>query len=99
MATAPTVAIPTPAPATYSEFYADASNDPYNGHYGPSMRTFRNLQSAPTANQAFEIAKSVSLSTPNAYVGMYAHTGEECGRTLVAHGLQVFPTVLGRPTP
>jgi hypothetical protein len=94
----PTAAIPATLPKTYSELYADANNDPWNGNYGPVMRTFRDDNNPLSSTDMFAAAKSMGTDTPNAYIGLFAYKNEECGRSMVLHAISTYPTVLGRTT-
>ena len=94
----PTAAIPATLPKTYSELYADANSDPWNGNYGPVMRTFRDDNNPLSSTDMFAAAKSMGTDTPNAYIGLFAYENEECGRSMVLHAISTYPTVLGRTT-
>jgi hypothetical protein len=94
----PPAAIPATPPTTFVERYANTSNDPWNGEYGGYMRTFRDTNNPLTSADMFTAACNMGTDTPNAYIGLFTYEGEECGRTMVLHGLSTFPTVLGRHT-
>ena len=65
----------------------------------PSKNKFRDTGAALSHNVMHDLAAGVAITTPNAYIGMYAYPGEECGRSMVLHSVARFPRGIGRPTP
>ena len=87
---APLLAIPAPPPTTFAEYFADATNDPYDGDYAPVMRTFHDANTVLHRNTIHALVKAMGIDTPNVYIGLCMYANEEAGWSMVLHDVAPF---------
>lgn len=96
----PAVAIPTPAPRSYHDYYSIAANDPMAGNYTDVFAIMQTEGATVyTADQLYQSIIATPLGFPNGLIGMYQATGYPGGLSLMLSGIRPNPTALGVASP